>query len=141
MEARKELAALIKKTRLESGLKQEVFAREVGVVAAHLSRLEHGQGLPSISLVQKIADRFGADRSRMLRLLRTIKGFEEEDEPRRASRGVRVPIVPVAAVPRWLAEFLDSRAAAEMPMEPVTREMSRDRRAFWVPATGTAMCG
>lgn len=78
----------------------------------------------------------------MLRLLRTIKGFEEDDEPRRSARGPRVAVVPAAAVPRWLAEFVDARApAADLPTEPVSREMSRDKRAFWVPATGPTMCG
>src|SRR5690349_15736987 len=89
MEPRKELATIIKRARLESGLKQEIFAREVGVVAAHLSRLEHGQGLPSISLIQKIADRFGADRSRMIGLLRRIKGFELEDGEDRSAKARR----------------------------------------------------
>jgi transcriptional regulator with XRE-family HTH domain len=148
MEPRKELATIIKRARLESGLKQEVFAREVGVVAAHLSRLEHGQGLPSISLIQKIADRFGADRSRMIGLLRRIKGFElddGEDRPassRRSSlRGLAAPILSpedcasTAEFEKGIPSGLDHGT------EPVTKAMTRDRRAFWVIARGVDMCG
>lgn len=148
MEPRKELATIIKRARLESGLKQEVFAREVGVVAAHLSRLEHGQGLPSISLIQKIADRFGADRARMIGLLRRIKGFDlddGEDRPpksRRSSlRGLAAPIlspedcVSTAEFEKGVPPGLDHGT------EPVTKEMTRDRSAFWVIARGVDMCG
>lgn len=145
MEPRTELAAIIRKARTESGLKQEIFAREVGVVAAHLSRLEHGQGLPSITLIQKIAERFGADRNKMMRLLRNIKGFE--DEPAKTSRrpslrGVPAAVVPAALCLEWI-ETLDEGGTpvGEDGVEPITRTMTRDKRAFWVTAEGPAMCG
>lgn len=145
MEPRTELATIIRKARTESGLKQEIFAREVGVVAAHLSRLEHGQGLPSITLIQKIADRFGADRNKMMRLLRNIKGFE--DEPAKASRrpslrGIPAPVVPAPMCLEWIETIEEGGVpGGEDGVEPITRAMTRDKRAFWVTAEGPGMCG
>lgn len=150
MDAKKELASIIRRTRQDSGLKQEVFAREVGIVAAHLSRLEHAQGLPSIQLLQKIADRFGADRSRMMRLLRIIKGFDEDPPievtqcaPSLRGRTRPLPVVTVKTCPAWVRALDKGEQPNGKPaaLEPVTTKMSRDRRAFWMLAEGVEMCG
>src|SRR5438270_11495200 len=143
MESRKELASIIKRARLESGLKQEIFAREVGVVAAHLSRLEHGQGLPSIRLIRKIADRFGADRGRMMTLLSRIKGFEggAEVEPetsrtamRRGGRGAYAPVLLPADCEPWVAPSNSAPRPQPIEREPFSVTMTKDKHASSVAA-------
>ena len=152
MEPRKELASIIKRARLESGLKQEIFAREVGVVAAHLSRLEHGQGLPSIRLIRKIADRFGADRGRMMGLLRRIKGFEDGEEldgdgrrhdgaAKRTPRGATAPVLLPTDLEPWVAPVGPDGRPDPIEREPLGRTMTKDKHAFWVVARGRDMCG
>src|SRR4051812_13739588 len=144
MDARQQLAGIIKSARTDSGLKQEVFAREVGVVAAHLSRLESGQGLPSIQLIHKIADRFVADRSRMMKLLRQIKGFEELPEEaafdtapcleRPSHRGTdrKIPVVEdTELLQAWIRALQKGRGLPDTARTaPVSTEMTKDRKAF-----------
>ncbi len=157
MDARKLLAEIIRAARASSGLKQEVFAREVGVVAAHLSRLENGQGLPSIQLIHKIADHFDADRSQMMKLLRQIKGFEETtgeretpfdtapclDKPSRRGTDRKIPVLEDAALLRtWMKALAKGRSLPDIERTaPVSARMTRDRKAFWFEVSEEGMTG
>ena len=158
MDPRKELADLIRTARLGSGLKQEVFAREIGIVAAHLSRLEKGQGLPSVKLVHRMSSRFGVDSKKVMKLLRRIKGFEvdgEEDVAQvpnvddapclpdaRVRRERRVPLVEGQMLKQWLRAFDKSKMHPEVEgSEPVTSQMTKDKLAFWFIVDSTPLAG
>ena len=55
-----DLASKIKKLRTARGYTQRDFARELGISAGYLSQIEMGLRSPSRSLLQRMADTFGA---------------------------------------------------------------------------------
>ncbi len=52
------LSGRIKKVRTDYGLNQVEFAKRLGVTNAHISKLESGKTLPSISLIKLICSEF-----------------------------------------------------------------------------------
>ncbi len=138
--SRIELARIIREARLASGEKQDVFAQAIGVVSAHLSRLEHGQGLPSLALVDRIANHSRASRMEMRRLLRCIKGYEEEPPlhtsvclDRSHHRDRHVPVVDSATeFDRWIEAVLAGgrppRIERRFAVDP---RMTSDPHALW----------
>jgi ribosome-binding protein aMBF1 (putative translation factor) len=51
-----ELGDMVRKVRLDAGLSQEELARRAGMTQPALSRLECGGGIPTISVLDRIAD-------------------------------------------------------------------------------------
>jgi ribosome-binding protein aMBF1 (putative translation factor) len=50
------IGAMVRELRLEAGLSQAELARRSGMTQPALSRLEHGGGLPTIAVLDRIAD-------------------------------------------------------------------------------------
>lgn len=50
-----ELGAMVRKLRLSSGLSQEELAQRAGMTQPALSRLERGGGIPTITVLDRIA--------------------------------------------------------------------------------------
>ena len=70
--------------RSRGSLSQRQLARSVGVTAAYISRIEHGERLPTLQLLEKIADALGVD-------LAWLRG-----QRRTGNRKNRRPISPAA---------------------------------------------
>jgi HTH-type transcriptional regulator/antitoxin HipB len=51
-----ELGAMVRKLRLDAGLSQEELAQRAGMTQPALSRLERGGGIPTISVLDRIAN-------------------------------------------------------------------------------------
>ena len=139
---RHRLAEIIREARIASGEKQESFARLIGVVPAHLSRLENGQGLPSLRLIERITNNSHADRMEMRRVLRRIKGFDDDaPQPLTASAceegmPVNERVIPVfskmKAFEQWTTAVLDARRPPKVERHfPVDERMTNDPTAFW----------
>lgn len=51
-----ELGAMVRQLRLDAGLSQEELARRAGMTQPALSRLERGGGIPTITVLDRIAN-------------------------------------------------------------------------------------
>lgn len=60
------LGIIIRKLRLEQGLKQEDLGRRLGVTKQSVSNWENGNIMPSIDLLEKLSDHFGVTTDYML---------------------------------------------------------------------------
>lgn len=70
---------LIKKTRVEAGLKQYQFARAIGVSKVHISLVEANKSTVGIQLLEKVAKFKGVPVSVLLWDLVTIEDVPQEN--------------------------------------------------------------
>ena len=63
--------------RSRGSLSQRQLAQSVGVTAAYISRIEHGERIPTLQLLERIADALGVD----LAWLRGQKGTGKHRRP------------------------------------------------------------
>jgi transcriptional regulator with XRE-family HTH domain len=61
MKIEPEIGTNIRRRRLELGLSQEAFARDVGIATRHLGRIEHGSISATIGLLARIAATLDCD--------------------------------------------------------------------------------
>jgi HTH-type transcriptional regulator / antitoxin HipB len=55
-----ELGAMVRQLRLDAGLSQEELAQRAGMTQPALSRLERGGGIPTITVLDRIANALNA---------------------------------------------------------------------------------
>ena len=60
------LGEKIKRARWRAELTQREAAKRAGITAVYLCQLEHGQGLPSLELLARLADVLGTTAGRLL---------------------------------------------------------------------------
>jgi transcriptional regulator with XRE-family HTH domain len=77
------IGAAIKQFRLEMGATQEAIALEAGTFAGNLSKIERGQQLPSLDLLEKLAVALGARVSDLYALAES----DLSDVPSKGSQG------------------------------------------------------
>ena len=56
-----DVGRMVKRERIGQGMTQDEFARQLGVQQAYVVRVEKGQALPSIRLLQRAASIFGKE--------------------------------------------------------------------------------
>lgn len=123
------------------GEKQEAFAEELGVTGSHLSRIESGKKVPSLDVIRRLSEKFGADYSRLETLHRVIKGYVAGegaafDENRGAAEGF-FPIIGAVSCGSFDELISAPRGEMRQPPEPV----KKSTRAAWIVAGGESMTG
>lgn len=151
--AAKELGRLFRHARIDAGYDEQQlqFAREVlGVTDSHLSRIERGEKIPSLAVMQRLADRAKADYAAMERLHRIIKGYTASDPVSAPPRIIRshsrkegyLPVIGKAACGNWIEAITNGREpSGEKRMEFVGQKAAQKAKAFLVEASGASMTG
>lgn len=155
------LGALIKEARSKKYEgKQEHLARELGVSAPHLSRLENGKSPPSLPLARRLAERLDLDIGLIRSLLRQHwdseripmelrsavdkTGHAPPPELVAASRSRMRPVLGRTSAGPWLEAINSGESGNHLERYrfPIPKgHKLRDKNAFWVEVDGESMTG
>jgi transcriptional regulator with XRE-family HTH domain len=149
----REIGRIFESIRSELGYSQEQMAAKLGTSQAHLSRIESGAKRPSTALMDRLATKYGADRTKLFLLLQRVKGLaidpesdqslDEQGRVRQSRSTGYVPVFSASDVHRWVVnlEADDERLRGDTRMEYVGRKIAARSKVFLVETTGQAMTG